>query len=553
MKAEEERIFKFERQRVSARILGVLIFAFALLVTASTGSAFLIYQEGDWSIQWDNTLKYNLSLRLSDQENDLIDDPQTDDGDRNFDSGVVSNRVDIFSELDIRYRKSGIRVSAAGWYDTVYTGDNDNDFPFTYNGLRSNDEFSSETERLHGRTLELMDAFFFARGTLGDLPFVFRAGRHTLIWGETLFFAGNGIAYAQAPQDLIKLLSVPGTQAKELFMPVGQFSGQIQLTPNISVAAFWQFEWRRNRIPAAGSYFADVDFMDAGGERILLAPNPGPAFFRGDDLGAGRSTSEFGDDNWDQWGISANFHCTQLDTDFGIYYLHYNERSTYWLYVDPTKVNPLIGQAGEYFLVFPKDIDMLGASFGTQVGAVNLSGEVSLRFDTPLISTLQIILPGTTADNDDNPLYAVGDTFHANLSASYIMTAGRWWDGGTILAEVGLNDLLDVNKNKVALDPTRDDTAWGFRMLFEPAYYQVWPGWDFKVPIGFGYNPAGKSSVDLKFNGGADEGGDLSIGLNIIYLDVRRFGGKKKNYFGGPTYKTLKNRDFIRLKLEHTF
>lgn len=554
MKTEEERSFKFELREVCPRIFGALIFAFALLLTASTGSAFTVYQEGDWNIRWDNTLKYSVSFRVSDQDSKLIDDPQTDDGDRNFDTGVVSNRADILSELDIRYRKCGIRVSGAGWYDTIYNDDNDNDSPLTFNGRGDNDEFSGDTERLHGRTIELLDAFFFARGTVGDLPYVFRAGRHTLLWGETLFFGANGVAGAQAPVDLIKGLSVPGIQFKELLMPVGQFTGQIQLTPTFSLAAFWQFEWRRSRIPGSGSYFSDIDVMDAGGEKLLVAPVPLPAFFRGDDMGAGRSTSEFGETDWGQFGISATLRSDKLDTDFGFHYVRYHAKNTYWLYLDPTKVNMAIGKIGEYSLVFPKDIDMLAVSFGTQFGPANVSGEVSYRMDTPLISSPQISLPWLNAGNDSNPLYAIGDTFHANLSTTYIMTMGRWWDGGSLLAEVGVDYLDSVNKNKAALDPDRDSTAYGFRMLFEPAYYQVWPGWDFRVPIGFGYSPMGKSSVDLKFNnGGGDKGGDVSVGVNVTYLDVWRFGAKYVNYFGGATYNVLKDRDFISLTLERTF
>jgi len=51
-------------------------------------------------LRWDNTLKYSDAFRLKDQSRRLIADPNSDDGDRNFDKGIISNRLDLLSELD---------------------------------------------------------------------------------------------------------------------------------------------------------------------------------------------------------------------------------------------------------------------------------------------------------------------------------------------------------------------------------------------------------------------------------------------------------------------
>lgn len=53
-----------------------------------------------------------------------------------------------------------------------------------------------------------------------------RAGRHTQLYGETLFLGANGIAAAQGPVDLVKAFSLPGAQFKEIAMPVGQSLGK---------------------------------------------------------------------------------------------------------------------------------------------------------------------------------------------------------------------------------------------------------------------------------------------------------------------------------------
>ncbi len=540
--------------RLSGGALSVLL---ALMLSVPPADAFEIDTGNeDLKIRWDNTLKYSAAFRVEDRSDALLRDINRDDGDRNFDTGMISNRFDLLSELDVTYRNFGARISAAAWYDSIYNTDNDNDSPATANSFSvAHDEFTDDTRDLAGRKVELLDGFVFGKGELGSTPASFRLGRHTLLWGESLFFATNGISYGQAPLDLIKLLGVPSTQAKELFMPVGQLSGQLQPLDNLSVAMFAQFEARETRIPPAGSYFSNIDILDEGGERLLLGPNPGPALFRGKDMEA---------DNLGTWGLSTRYRPRAFDVELGLYYYQYHERMPQ-VYLQPgiapdgTVINPGVvnlarGQIGEYFLVYPENVHLIGTSFSTQVGDVSLGGELAGRIDTPLVSTPQTVLPGMTADNDDNPLYAVGDTLHANLSAIYALSTTSFWQGGNIFAEVGWNYLIDTTENDAALDPTRDDYAFGIRALFEPAYYQVLSGVDLTVPIGVGYNPKGKSPVDPIFNGGgADEGGDWNIGIRLTYLQTWKFGLTYTNYFGDEDTQTLADRDFISLYVQRTF
>ena len=534
-----------------------------LLMTISTANAMELYNASDWAIRWDNTLKGSVAYRLESQDEDLIDAAHVngDDGDRNFDRGFSSTRLDLLSELDIKRLNFGVHASAAGWVDGMYLKSNDNNSPSTFNGLGPNNEFDDETEQLHGKKIELLDAFAFGQFNIGDMSASFRLGRHTLLWGETLFFATNGIANGMAPIDSIKGLGVPSTPAKEIFMPVNQVSGQLQIMPTLAFAGFVGLEWRRTRIPGSGSYFSSHDLLDAGGQRLFLGPSAaGPALWRGEDMGAGDSTSEFGDSGFESFGASMRFRVPKVDADWGLYYHQYND-TVPQIYLYPGQnVNLAVGKVGEYALVYPKNIQMIGASFGTEIGSVNVSGEVSERLDTPLVSTPQVVLPGMVADNDDHPLYAIGNTLHANVSLVYLAAAGpslggfRLWDGATIMAEVGYTYLVDITENESAFDPTRDDYAFGIRMTFEPAYYQVVSGLDLTVPIGVGYNPAGKSPVDPQFNvTGADEGGDFSVGIAGIYHSNWRTGITYTNYFGSTDTQALADRDFVSVYVQRTF
>ena len=559
----EKVFFCFTSQRRREKFIGAIVCLVVLVFGVCTTNAMQVYRSKDTTIRWDNTLKYGVSYRIADQDSDLIDDPNFDDGDRNFD-GLTSNRFDILSEMDVIHKNFGIRVTGSAWVDSVYLSDNDNDSPATYNGIDNHDEFDDVTETMHGLNAELLDAFVFGKFKVANMPITFRLGRHTLLWGETLFLGANGIAHAQAPVDFVKALGVPGSQFKEIMMPVNQASGQIQLTNTISIEGYWQFEWRRTRAPAAGSYFEDADFAFGGGRKFLLDVNPpfgsGIHFTRGNDVGGGDWEDEFGEHDMSQFGVALKFRVPAVDTDFGLYFVRYNEKMPFWAYIEPYAA-PVMGsnglEAGEYYIVFPEKIEMIGASFGTQFGPFNVSGEVATRFDAPLLAdaSKMIVPPGMSFDNDNNPLYPTGDTFHANVSTIYFLNGTMLWDGGTLLAEIGYTNLLgNVSDRMNTMDESRDRDAWAFRMILEPAYYQVLPGLDIRVPIGFGYSPEGRAPGDLKFNmGGADEGGDLSIGLNFDYLYVWKFSLKYTNYFGSVSHQALADRDFISFSFQRTF
>jgi hypothetical protein len=589
--------FRKTNARIGGLLLSGLILVLILITTGSTVNAAQIYKDSDWLVRWDTNLKYSLGLRVADQRKAVYNNPfvpayNTDDGDRNFKQGnLTSNRFDVFSEFDAVYHKNwGIRLSAAAWSDTVYQNNNFNNSPATFNGLGDHRRFAGDTVDVCGRNVELLDAFFHGKFSLGSMPFSFRLGRFSLLWGETLFFGGNGIAHGMAPTDAIKLLSVPSSQFKEILMPIARAFWQLQLRDNFTLSAFTNFEWRRDRIPPAGSYFSNLDMADAGGRRLIMGLNgvpypwgsEAPALWRGNDKGGGDNTGGFGEAKFGSWGIAARFRVPNIDADWGLYYHKYDETGPQlygYLGKGVNSYNAARGKVGEYFLVYPRNIHMIGASCGTLVGRVNVSGEVSVRINTPLASLPRIVNlfdPNAHADNNHHPAYAVGNTFHANLSGTFALNPGpalgsfRLWDGGLLLGEVGYVCLMNITKNKnmlvthspdvtsannMVLNPRNHDKhyALGFRGIWEPAYYQVFPSLDLTVPFGFGYNFSGKSPVDPAFNGGADKGGDASVGITATYKAVWKAGITYTNYFGSPRWQTAADRDFVSFNINRTF
>src|SRR4030095_4064688 len=236
----------------------------------------------DVQLRFDNTVRYNLGFRFEDQDSGIIRNINNDDGDRNFKQhSIVTNRIDLLSELDVVWRKQlGARVSAAGWYDQASSGSLDNTSLATSNHLVNGVQalgLSNATERyFKGPSGEFLDAFVFGSAQFGGMNATLRAGRHTINWGEALLGGGaiHGISYSQAPLDQAKALATPGIEAKELYRPLNQVSGQLQVTPELSFAAQYFLEWDHARFPEAGSYLGFSDAFLLGGESILVALPP---------------------------------------------------------------------------------------------------------------------------------------------------------------------------------------------------------------------------------------------------------------------------------------
>lgn len=531
---------------------GVAIAALTFGMAPMGAQAFQIETGSDIKIRWDNTVKYSAAFRVRSPDDTLLANVNGDDGDRNFDKGLISNRVDLLSEFDISYRGFGFSASGAAWRDQAYFGNTDNDSPATANSYSvANDSFTRETRDQHGQKVELLNAFAYGNIDLGSVPLNFRAGRHTLLWGESLFGADNGIAYGQAPIDYVKLNSVPNTQAKELFMPVTQISGTAQLTDQLTVAAYYQLEWRKSRIPAAGSYFSDADILDRGGERLSFAPVVGIAdLYRGND----QEASDSG-----QFGVSFHYLPSSIDLDLGFYALRFNDKQPQ-VYLSPgagVGLGSPPDKVGEYSLIYAEGIQLYGISASTTLFGMNVAGEVSTRRNTPLVSSV-VLAPGQVADNDGNPAYAVGNSLHAQVSAIQVLGPGPagLWDSAVLLGEVTTNHVLSITKNAAAFDPTRTRTAVGFRGVMEASYFQVVPGIDLTVPIGLGYNPLGKSGVATKFNSGGNgttRGGDVSIGLTALYQQTWRAGVNYTHYYGNHATQTQLDRDFVSFTIQRSF
>ena len=547
-----------------SRIAAPFLFWAALLsLIAAPANGADVGQLDGFDVQWDTTLRETLGLRTDSANAALLANINGDDGDRAFNTGLISARSDLFSEITAERGNLGFDVSAQGWYDPVYQQTNANRSPSTFNpvGVRNN-QFPGDVQSLMGEDAELLNAYARDRFTVGDIPVSLRLGRQTLLWGESLYFANNGIAAGQAPVDDIKALSAPLAEARELYLPVTQAVVRIELQPGLALEAYDQFEWRRDRLPGVTSYFSASDILDVGGDRLLLPDNY--ALWRAADAtphGIG------------QFGVALRF--TSEAADFGLYALRYD-----------AKLPEVVFDAAAYTyrLVFPTGIDVLGASASTYLGDSNVAAEISVRQHMPLLASTAG-LPGAVAGGGGGyggattsayaatyaaavlppvapPVYApaygaglnggfaTGDTAHAQTSIVAQLPPSRWWEGATLQGEIAANDLLDVTSGHAYVQAGRTHFAASVQVVFTPSYYHVLPGLDVSLPLGFEYTPLGRSSIDASQTAGA---GDVSLGLAATYRTVWQAALAATRFVGGAGVQKLADRSFVTLSVTRTF
>lgn len=530
----------------------------AIASMVATGAQAFEIDTGDSGVkvQWDTTVKYSAAARLHGQQSELSTQgpaaPNQNDGNNNFGRGLVSNRIDLFTELDVTTDRFGARVSGAAWYDTIYNQSNDNN-SLTANHSPGN-RFPSETRRIMGRDAEVLDAFVFGRFELGERLATVRLGRHSLLWGESLFFGANGIAGGQAPVDVVKAQSVPNSQFKEIIRPTGKLSGNFPLSDTISVGAYVGYEWEASRLQPVGAYLSGSDSLGPeGGERILAGPFQ---FLRQSELEA-RDTG--------QYGLQLRWLAESIDTDFGFYAIRYHAMSPSNIWTTVVGVPPAT-MPSSYRWVYHEGIRAYGVSAAKTIGSWSLGAEVSVRENAPLSSAGQTILStigvNTGFDNNNNPGYAVGRTGHAQLSWIASLGPSPFYQEASFTGEVAWNRVLSVSDNRHMLNPVADRDAASIRMVFAPTYRQVLPGLDLSVPVGISYTEGRSAAVGPAF--GVHRGGDFNIGLQGTYLNRYVISLSYVNFYGptGPSLnaqnftqfkQALQDRDYVSVSLRTTF
>ncbi len=348
-----------------ARRPGVGPIALATIIALGSGllqagpATAVEFDENGYRGSLDTILSHGLTIRVEERDGPLADDTNGNDGNLNYDRGIVSNASKFTSDLDIRTGDFGAFVRATGFLDFE-----------NQNGDRERTPLSDEAKERVGSDVEILDAYVTAAFDAGDMPIDVRMGRHVLNWGESTFIP-NGIN-AVNPFDVSKL-RLPGSELREALLPAALASVAVAPTDTLSVEGFYQFDWEETRIDPVGSYFSSVDYAGPGAEKAVItqfmallqpgqprlwdegfgfgpltaainadlaaytapnprtgelipAPQPPQALFDEDFVsvlrGADRAPDESG-----QWGVAVRYLAEELnDTEFGFYVINYHSR-----------------------------------------------------------------------------------------------------------------------------------------------------------------------------------------------------------------------------------
>ncbi len=528
----------------------LLFLAGLALPEAATGAAPL----DDFTFHWDNTIDLSTQYGLRNASPaaagycalyaaQALTPEARDEGSCVYGAGFHSARVDFLSQIDADYGSYGLHASAAAWYDAI---DNSENISKAGNALRAAD--SSEHG---GHDIELFEAFLHGVTDVGgDRPLSFRLGRHSVVWGESLFSPENGIAAGSAPIDSYMVQSATDYHTKNVYLPVNQLSLSWSVLSDLSIEAYDQFEWRRSRIDPQYAYIDPNNVLGAEGTHLISLSVPGRGTFYYD-----RAPDRIPNSS-DQYGLAVKWH--RGDFDIGLYGLSYDSKTpNIYFYPNVTASAP-----GRYSLQFARGIEIYGASITGPLGNAVFAAEVSGRRNMPLVNGGVFIRPSAAgpAPLTDPQLFPEGDTLHAQFSWAYTMPPLPFLpDGASWRGEFAANRLLETTANTAQLAHGRTRTAAALRMVFEPQFFQVLPRIDVTTPVGFGYNFLGLSQTDPSMNRGT---GDISVGLTATFdqtwkgaMTLTHYLGRSKypvTGFSGPQ-QPLDDWDYIELSVERSF
>ncbi len=379
-----------------------------------------------------------------------------DDASLNYDPGITSNLVRWTTEVEVRHKNwFGVFVRGRAFYDVENSDGLRDRFDYQKAIETKSDEFlplsDAALDRV-GRNVELLDAFAWFDWSFGRVPFQFRLGEQVLGWGESALIP-SGIG-AINPVDVSKLYA-PGADSRDSLLPMGLAWLSFSPSRSTSIEVYYQYDWDETGLAPAGTFFSTEDYLGPGATRFQLgfgneaAPDLGSCLFDGGTLSCDPLFTDPNDDLNDfhetflavlrgpdrvprdggEYGLAFRVFAPRLrGAEFGFFYANHHSRlpilgttsgtnqavstsrNAFRFFarapgVTPQQANGLAIDAyvtcticsgpntTSYFLEYPEDIELFGASFTTSFGRSTVQAEFSRRQDVPLqIDEVEVIL-----------------------------------------------------------------------------------------------------------------------------------------------------------------
>jgi hypothetical protein len=567
-----------------------------------------VFHVGEINGLFDISLAYGLLTRTESRDREFIGignggDAATvnvDDGDLNYDKGIVSNGVRATAELTLKWRNFGAYVRGYGFYDFENELDD-----------REHSALSSDADDLVGRGGDFQDYYLSAALDLGGVPVHLRVGNQVLNWGESGFLR-FGVDVVN-PLDLIAI-SQPMTTGRDAFVRQGMLWAAANLTETIAIEGFYQYDWQEVRAAPVGWFFSGDDLIGGGGTGQAFS-GFGQFSDRGTDLdayfGLTPGTLRFDrnfmkiptagrdkPDSQGQFGFTIQSFIQALNgAKLALHFVNYHSRlplisartagqddinatSTADVVaralklasdpnIPPGKAPEIaealtiseLANATRFFATYPEDIQMLGVSFNTATPWTGtlISGEIAHHFGWPIQIPKEEVLVaslspiqftdkfsqtslGEFGADEVVKGYSKGDK--TQLSLGIVQLFGPLLRSAQTLVAF---DLGWVHFSDLPDGHPADSGSWGYRLSASMLYEGVLGG--------LGVRPILVWTHDFKGTGAGpavafiEERKSITAGLNLNYNNRWTAGLSYTSFFDGKPLNLLADRDFLSFKL----
>ena len=372
----------------------------------------------------------------------------TDDGNLNYDAGdPVLGFLKWDSRLSLGFENFDVEISWQYLFDAVNYGfeefySNQIVSPGTQPGQPTYRDRPEETEAAIGQFIDLRDAWVSFRMPIGEREADIKIGRQLLNWGESTFVLRGNLNFIN-PYETNNLFR-PGFELEEIYRPVGLVNFDMAWSDRLRVQAFYQFEWLPYGLPAKGAVYS---FLDAGNEvthnesvvlpfaktpndpdQLQTPASPLLSLISGTSFSARRAPNREAKDGG-QFGVGLRyFRDDWFDgTELAVFLANYHARipslSGYAADASCTRREgngrgvdtsniaeflidcgiPLLNTPGQdfealpldtfrYFLEYPEDIHLLGATFNIESSGILYGGEFAYRHNQPVQVDLEDII-----------------------------------------------------------------------------------------------------------------------------------------------------------------
>ena len=641
---------------------GLRSFVVAVLaLSAAATSRALVFNYGDVKITFDTTFSAGALYRLEEPDPDFYGiasggtqaSVNNDDGNLNYRRGMASLAFKGTHDLELKWRNLGAFVRGSYFYDTE---NKDHD--------RARTPLSQEAEDRVGSRAEFLDAYVRGSFELAGRPLDLRFGRQVLNLGESTFIPnginvinavdisrlrvpGSELREALLPVNMFKAsLGVVDNVTLEAFWLL-EFR-RTEIDPAGSYFSTNDFASRGGRSVYLG-FGALSDLQPLGAVPRDLDHEANNFSQYGADLRISVPTLED-----TEFGLFfANYHSrlpvisartpsgpvnTDLTGPLTQVFLRAGlpaaqaagQASAIFQLIVLSKTNPgaltpaqlatlqapqtqaaisgaqqiallTAAATARYFIEFPENIKMLGASFSTSIGGLAWQGEISYKHDVPLqvddvellFAALSTLTPTFGAPNNQIGSFlgqyskyisgyrredvwtsqtTLTKIFGPTLGAGQFTVVGEI--GGVFVPGLPGKDLLRfdgsgtfTSGDQAAMNATTsagstpqgatplsafaDRFSWGYQVIGRLDYNNLFAGVNFAPSLAFVHDVSGNTPLPL---GNYVQGRkSINVVAEFTWQNAWSFELRYVNFFGGGRYNLLSDRDFVSSTIKYSF